>query len=186
MRLSDWRRQAPHRESMTARVLGVVEPVLSAMGADDDPECWVAWGDDPSIRYAVLAPTGAGLVVANIRVNNPGEGPRATAKLVRWPRVQLGELSIETHGGRRLLSFQVEGQILRGADADADRVSAFALWLMASADGRPRPQIGSTRSRRRGPSKAGAKSGTTTRTAAKPSSRSLVKVGTSRTRRTAG
>jgi hypothetical protein len=137
MRLSDWRRQAPHKESLSARVLAVVEPVLETMGTQADPECWVAWGDDPSIRYAVLAPTPAGLVLAHVRVNQPGEGPRAAAKLVRWPRVQFGELAVETQGGRRLLSFQVEGQILRGVDRDADDIGRFALLMLAVADGRP-------------------------------------------------
>jgi hypothetical protein len=122
---------------MAPKVAGVVESVLVTMGAGSDPECWVSWGDDPSVRYTVLAPTSAGLVVVHARVNVPGEGPRAAAKLVRWPRVQFGELAVETQGGRRLLSFQVEGQILRGIDVDADRMAAFALLLLASADGRP-------------------------------------------------
>jgi hypothetical protein len=166
---------------MSTRVLAVVEPVLSAMGTEDDPECWVAWGDDPSVRYAVLAPTPAGLVVTNVRVNNPGEGPRANAKLVRWPRVQLGELAIETQGGRRLLSFQVENQILRGVDTQADEVSAFALWLVASADGRPRPPV-PRRTRRRAASKPGAKVAATR--AGSSSTRAIVKA-SSRTGRAA-
>jgi hypothetical protein len=137
MRLSEWRRAAPHRDSMTPKVVAVVESVLGTMGADPDPECWVAWGDDPSVRYTVLTPTAAGLLVVHCRVNVPGEGPRAAAKLVRWPRVQFGELAIETQGGRRLLAFQVEGQILRGMDAEAEQIAAFALQLLAAADGRP-------------------------------------------------
>lgn len=137
MRLSEWRRAAPHRDSMAAKVVGVLESVLATMGASPDPECWVAWGDDPSVRYTVLTPTAAGLLVVHARVNVPGEGPRAAAKLVRWPRVQFGELAVETQGGRRLLAFQVEGQILRGTDAEADRIAAFALLLLAAADGRP-------------------------------------------------
>ncbi|HEY7523413.1 MAG TPA: hypothetical protein VH720_07130 [Candidatus Limnocylindrales bacterium] len=136
MRLSDWRRKAPHRDAMTSKVLDVLEPVLVTMGTDPDPECWVAWGDDPGIRYAVLAPTPAGLVLVHVRVNQPGEGPRAAAKLVRWPRVQFGELAVETQAGRRLLSFQVEGQILRGVETEAELISTFALQLLAASDGR--------------------------------------------------
>jgi hypothetical protein len=136
MRLSDWRRRAPHKDSLAPRVLAVVEPVLQTMGTEADPDCWVAWGDDPSIRYAILAPTPSGLVLVHVRVNQPGEGPRAAAKLVRWPRVQFGELAVETQGGRRLLAFQVEGQILRGVDRDADEIGGFALGLLAAADGR--------------------------------------------------
>jgi hypothetical protein len=136
MRLSEWGRKAPHRDSLSSKVQAVVEPVLRTMGTEPDPECWIAWGDDPSIRYAILAPTAAGLVLVHVRVNQPGEGPRAAAKLVRWPRVQFGELAIETQAGRRLLSFQVEGQILRGVDRDAEVVGDFALRLLATAEGR--------------------------------------------------
>jgi hypothetical protein len=60
--------------------------------------------------------------------------------VTRWSRVQLGELAVETQGGHRLLSFQVEQQILRGADEDADRVARFAIELFAAIDGRPAPE----------------------------------------------
>ena len=61
MRLSDWRSRSPHREAMGPKVLAAVEPVLAALGAEPDPRCWVAWGDDPAVRYLVLVPTPAGL-----------------------------------------------------------------------------------------------------------------------------
>jgi hypothetical protein len=140
MRLSEWRAGAPAREAMTAKVLAVVDPVLSALGAGRDTDCWVAWGDEPAVRYAILAPVAAGLVVCHVRVNLPQEGPRVSAKLVRWNRVQLGELGVETQGSHRLLSFQVEGHVLRGADAEADAIAAFALRLMAATDGHPPPE----------------------------------------------
>jgi hypothetical protein len=73
MRLSDWRASQPTRESMTLKVLAVVEPVLAAMGAEKDPQCWVVWGDDPSIRYTILVPTAPGLLNCGVRVNIPGE-----------------------------------------------------------------------------------------------------------------
>jgi hypothetical protein len=114
--------------------------VLSALGVlDTDPDAWVVWGEDPGTRYVVLVPTAAGLIVTHVRVNVPGEGPRASAKLVRWGRVQIGELGIETQGGHRLLSFQLEGQILRGADEEADQIGAFALAVFAAIDGRSSP-----------------------------------------------
>ena len=144
MRLSDWRKSAPTREAMSARVVGIVEPVLRTLGADHDPECWVVWGDDPSIRSVVLAPTDAGLIVVHVRVNIPGEGPRASAKLARWNRVQLGELGVETQTGRRLVTFQAEGHVLRGVDDEADAVGAFAIRLIAAADGRPLPAAASS------------------------------------------
>jgi hypothetical protein len=139
MRLSEWRARSPAREAMTAKVLAVVEPVLTTLGADPDPDCWVAWGEEPATRYTILAATPAGLVTCHVRVNLAGEGPRASAKLGRWNRVQLGELGIETQGGHRLLSFQVEGIVLRGVDAEADAIADFAVRLIAEVDGRAAP-----------------------------------------------
>ena len=76
---------------------------------------------------------------AFVRVNVSGEGPRATAKLIRWSRVQLGELSLETQADHRLLTFQVEQHVLHGADDKADQIGRFALELMAAVDGRALP-----------------------------------------------
>lgn len=136
MRLSDWRGRTPHKDAMTSKVMAVVEPVLRAFGVHGDPECWVVWGDDPGSRYVVLVPTPAGLLQVHVRVNVPQEGPRASAKLVRWNRVQTGELALEVTSGHRLVSFQAEGQVLRGSDDDADAICAFALVMYAHMDGR--------------------------------------------------
>ena len=121
------------------KVLSVVDDALAGLGADPDPECWVVWGDDPSSRYALLVPTPSGLVVVNVRVSVPGEGPRAGGKVVRWPRVQLGELAVEIQGGHRLVTFQVETHVLNGADAAADAIAVFAQSIFAAVDGRPAP-----------------------------------------------
>lgn len=136
MRLSSWRDAAPHREAMSRKVLDVVEPVLAALGAGRDPDVWIAWGDDPAARYTIMAPTLAGLVVCHVRVNVPQEGPRASGRLIRWNRVQIGDLAVETQAGHRIVSIQVEGAILKGVDEEADRVSAFVLGLFAAIDGR--------------------------------------------------
>lgn len=136
LRLSDWRGRTPHKEAMTPKVIAVVEPVLVALGAEIDPECWVAWGDDPGVRWMLLAPTELGLVEIHTRVNVPQEGPRASGKLVRWNRVQIGELGVEMVGGHRLLTFQVENQVLRGSDEDADAIASFARQLIGAIDGR--------------------------------------------------
>jgi hypothetical protein len=151
MRLSEWRATAPTRESMTLKVLAVVEPVLQAIGAEPDPNCWVAWGDDPSIRYSILVPVAPGLINCGVRVNIPGEGPRATAKLTRWNRVQVGEFAVETQAGHRVATFQVEQYVLRGTDGGADRVAQFALALFAAVDGRPMPDAAAARAGRRKP-----------------------------------
>lgn len=138
MRLSEWRGGAPTKDAVGPKVTAVVDPVLTSFGAVDDPECWVAWGEEPAQRYTIFISTPPGLVTCYVRVNVPGEGPRAAAKLIRWNRVQLGELAIETQGGHRLLSFQVEALVLRGADDVADAIAAFALELFDAVDGRPR------------------------------------------------
>lgn len=139
MRFSEWRAKAPFKESVAPKVLAMVEPALELLGADRDPECWVAWGDDPASRYTLYAPTASGLAQVVVRVNVPGEGPRAGGKVVRWSRVQLGELAVEMQGGHRLVTFQVEAQVLNGADAAADAIGSFARQLFAAVDGRPAP-----------------------------------------------
>jgi len=137
MRLSEWRGSAPSKDAVGAKVTAVVDPVIASFDVGGDPDCWVAWGEEPGQRYTILVPTPTGLVTCYVRVIVPGEGPRAAAKLIRWNRVQLGELAIETQGGHRLLSFQVESLVLRGADDVADRIAAFALDLFDAVDGRP-------------------------------------------------
>ena len=139
---------------MTTKVIDVIEPILVGLGAERDPSCWVAWGDDPGMRYIVLAPTDAGLVQVHVRVNVPQEGPRASGKLVRWNRVQTGELAMEVAGGHRLLSFQVEGQVLKGSDEDADAIAAFALDIFAAIDGRTVAADAAARPARRPAAKA--------------------------------
>jgi len=137
MRLDGWRQRAPHKDSLGPKVRAVIEPAIAALGGDPDPECWIVWGDDPAVRYTLLALSEAGLVLVAVRVNVPQEGPRSSAKLVRWNRVQTGELAMEIGAGHRLLSFQVEGQVLRGSDAEAEEIAAFALDVFAGMDGRP-------------------------------------------------
>jgi hypothetical protein len=185
MRLSEWRATSPVKEAGGAKLALVVDPVLRALGAEPDPECWVAWGDEPAVRYTIFVPTPAGLIASFVRVNIPNEGPRASAKLIRWSRVQLGELAIETQADHRLLSFQVEQQVLKGADQKADRIARFALELMAAVDGRVLPP----ESKRRSGGKAALARRTTAAKPARPaatSSRSA-KPGAaeSKTRRTA-
>lgn len=141
MLLSDWRPRAPHRESMAAKVLVPATDVLALLGAGRDPECWILWGDDPGVRYTILAPAPSGLVIVNVRVNVPGEGPRAAGKLTRWQRVQVGELSAETQGGHRVIAFQVESQLLRGVDTQADEVATFVDAVFAAMDGRTSGRI---------------------------------------------
>jgi hypothetical protein len=139
MRLSDWRSVAPHTNSVSDKVIATIEPVLTGLGAEQDPPCWIAWGDDPAARYTVLAIADAGLVLCSVRVMVPQEGPRAAGKLVRWSRVQVGELGVERQAGHTVVNFQVEGQLLRGVDDEVGRVTGFALDVFAGIDGRPYP-----------------------------------------------
>jgi hypothetical protein len=184
MRLSEWRLRAPFKESASLKVMAVVEEAMAALGADRDPECWVAWGDDPHVRWFVLAPTPAGMVQLNVRVNVAGEGPRASGKLVRWSRIQLGEFGVEIQGGHRLVTFQVEALVLNGADADADRIGAFAQVLFAAVDGRPAPALGTSTKRRASGStakkKPAARATAKPATPAKPAGRSMVRIATAK------
>jgi hypothetical protein len=148
MRLSQWRASAPAKEAAAPKVAAAVDPVLAALGAEADPHCWVAWGEEPAIRHTIFVPTDPGLIASFVRVNVPGEGPRATAKLIRWNRVSIGELGVETQAGHRLLSFQLESQVIRGVDAEADRAAAFALRVIAAIDGRPLPPVEAERGAR--------------------------------------
>lgn len=136
MRLSEWEPEAPGPESMSAKVMEVLVPVLAGLGAPPDPDCWVAWGDDPRVRYQVLAIAPAGLAMCHVRVNVPGEGPRVSGKLARWTRLQVGELDVEAAGGHRHLGIQVEGQVLRAVDGGVDRLAAFVHEVLAAIDGR--------------------------------------------------
>jgi hypothetical protein len=146
MRLSEWRTKAPHKESTAPPVLAVIGQALAALGSAPDPECWIAWGDDSAIRYLMLVPTTGGLAQVTVRVAVPGEGPRASGKVIRWNRLQLGELAVEIQGGHRLITFQVETFVLTGADATADGISAFAQALFAAVDGRaPAPVTSATK-----------------------------------------
>lgn len=138
MRLSEWMAAPPHKDSVAPRILAVIEPMISMLGGEPDPVSWVLWGDDPGVRYMVFAVTDAGLAQVNVRVNVPGEGPRASGKLVRWNRIQIGDLAIEMQGGHRIISLPLEGQILRGTDGAADQVATFVLDVLAAIDGRPK------------------------------------------------
>ncbi len=139
MRLSEWCASTQALDAVSPKVLAVVEPVLAALGAARDPACWVTWGDEPATRWGLLAPTEAGLVTLAVRVNIPGEGPRASGKLVRWSRVQVGDFAVEMQGGHRFISTSLEGVILRGMNEEADRIGAFLQGVFAALDGRRPP-----------------------------------------------
>ena len=162
MRWSAWRAKAPFKDSVAPRVLSVIDDALAALGAEADPECWVVWGDDPSSRYSLLVPTPSGLVMVTVRVSVPGEGPRAGGKVVRWSRVQLGELAVEIQGGHRLVTLQVDTHVLNGADAAGDAIGTFAQGLFAAIDGRPAPAPAKTRP---APAKSGSAKAATARPA---------------------
>lgn len=136
MRLSQWRKAAPTEGAMNDRVLAVVGPVLADLGAERDPECWVAWGEDPDLRYSLLAPTLAGLISVAIRFTNPEDGPRVIAKLVRWSKVSVSELSLDAGDGHRMVAVQVENLVLKGVDEEADRICKFVRILIAGVDDR--------------------------------------------------
>ena len=136
MRLSEWRRRAPAPGALEAPVLDVLVPVLADVGADPDPECWIAWGEDPEARYAILVPVPAGLVTITVRPPVGSEDARVTAKVIRWPKLSLGEFSLDAAAGRRVIVVQVEDFIIKGVDSEADRICEFMRGLVIAADGR--------------------------------------------------
>jgi len=142
MRLSEWRKAAPKDGVLDDGVMAVVVPVLVDLGAEPDPECWIAWGEDPEVRYSLLAPTLAGLITLAIRFTTQEEGPRVIAKLVRWSKVTVSELGVESGAGHRIVAVQVESIVLKGMDEEADRICEFVLMLIAGVDNRgPGPII---------------------------------------------
>jgi hypothetical protein len=136
MRLSDWRATASNPESLNRKIESTVVAVLTGLGAEPDPECWVLWGDDPMVRWFLMAPTSAGLLQVNVRVNVAQEGPRAAGRLVRWSRVQVGDFQVEAYAGHRVLSFQIESHVLHAVDAECEAMSAFIRGMLALIDGR--------------------------------------------------
>jgi hypothetical protein len=140
MRLSGWRSKAPGRDGINQKVLDAVGDILGSLGAEADPHCWVTWGDETGSRWTLLAPCPAGLAAVNVRAGGI-EGSRASGRLIRWSKVQLGELAAEAERGHRLVMFQIEGQPIRGTDQDADGVAAFASLVLAGVEGRPLPDL---------------------------------------------
>ncbi|HEY3523830.1 MAG TPA: hypothetical protein VGK63_09005 [Candidatus Limnocylindrales bacterium] len=155
MRLSAWRAGAPRRESLAPKVRAVLEPVLAALGAEPDPHVWIAWGEDAAYRYVLLVPTRGGLGVCTVRPTAGTEGPRVSAKLVRWSRAQVGDLDVDTQQGHRLATVQVEGTVLRAVDADTDQLGRFVQALVAAVDGRDLPSLDEPR--RRAPARTGSR-----------------------------
>jgi len=158
MRLSGWRARAPGKEGLNPKVLETVGTILEALGADADAHGWLTWGDETGSRWTYVAPCPAGLAVVNVRAGSPTDGPRAGGRLVRWAKVQVGELAVETERGHRLVMFQVEGQPIRGTDDHAGEVAAFAALILAGVDGRPLPDLDAQAGNR--PRAGGAKPGT--------------------------
>lgn len=136
MRLSDWQASPRGQKVMTDKVASAYDPALAVIGAEPDPVAHIVWGEEPDRRYLILAATDAGLVIVNVRVNVPQEGPRASAKLVRWSRVQVGEVSVEAHHGRRHVTSQIESVVLQGTDEEADEIGAFVAHVLGRIDGR--------------------------------------------------
>ena len=141
MRLSDWRGRAPTRTPRHPRSSPSSRPILATLGREPDPDCWIVWGDDP------------GRPLPRVRADRrrPPPGPRPGQRPQEGPRASAQARPLEPRPDRRArrsrsrratacVSFQVEGQVLRGSDDDADAIAAFALRLFAAIDGRPSPR----------------------------------------------
>jgi hypothetical protein len=140
MRLSEWRENAPLAEAASDAVMAVVEPLLVDLGASADPESWVVWGEDPGMKYSILAPALGGLITVAVRPLGSQDGPRAGAKLIRWSKLAVSELNIDSTGGHRIVAVQVESYVLKGVDEEADHICEFVRNLIAGIENRV-PQI---------------------------------------------
>jgi hypothetical protein len=144
MRLSDWQVTLRGQKLMTGKVALAFGPALALLGAGLESDAYVAWGDDPDVHYSILVVGDAGLIIVVVRVNVPQEGPRASAKVIRWGRVSIGELSVDVTRGHRQATAQIESYILKGVDDDADLIGAFLGHVLTRIDGRvppPAPRI---------------------------------------------
>jgi hypothetical protein len=139
MRLSDWQATLRGQRLMTGKVALAYGPALALFGAGLESDGYVVWGDDPDVHYSILVVGDAGLIVVVVRVNVPQEGPRASAKVIRWGRVSIGELSVDVTRGHRQATAQIESYILKGVDDDADRIGAFVGHVLTRIDGRVPP-----------------------------------------------
>jgi hypothetical protein len=134
MRLTEWRAKAPARDAINDRVMAILESLIADFGADPDPECHVVWGDRPDLRYSILVPAAAGLVAIAVRTAEGTQEARATARLIRWPKLALGEFSVEATGEHRVVAVQVESFVLKDVDAEADLIAEFVCGLVLHAD----------------------------------------------------
>jgi hypothetical protein len=142
MRLSDWQATLRGQKLMTGKVAAAYESALSLFGAGPESDAFVAWGDDPDVHYSLLVVGEAGLIIVVVRVNVPLEGPRASAKVVRWGRVAIGELAVEVLRGHKQATAQIDNYILKGVDDEADRIGAFVGHVLMRIDGRSAPVPG--------------------------------------------
>ncbi len=136
MKLSEWRKSAQGRKFIAGPRLAVLNEALAGVGAGVDPEAFVDWTDDPENRITVLAAAEAGMATVNVRAGVGPEGARASARLLRWGRVQASELNAEVQGGHRLVTCQLESMVLKGGDADADAVAEWITHVYLRIDGR--------------------------------------------------
>ncbi len=145
MRLSGWRARAPHKDSTAPRVLvGRRGRAPDARRRRRTPNAGSPGATIPAVRYLIFAPTPGGLVQLNVRVNVQGEGPRASGKVVRWNRVQLGELGVEIQGGHRLV-------VVPGRVAGAQRGRRRGATTSRRSPRRSSRRSMDGRCRRRGP-----------------------------------
>jgi hypothetical protein len=139
MRLIDWQATLRGQKLMTGKVALAYEPALELLGAGPESDAYVVWGDDPDVHYSILVVGDAGLIVIVVRVNVPQEGPRASAKVVRWGRVAIGEFAVDAQRGHRQVTAQIEAYVLKGVDDEADRIGAFLRHVLMRIDGRTPP-----------------------------------------------
>ncbi|MGC8634130.1 MAG: hypothetical protein ACP5VP_05630 [Candidatus Limnocylindrales bacterium] len=138
MRFADWQATPEGSRYLTDRLVPLIESAARTLGAHDATPCYVAWGDQPEARFQVMLSTDGGLGIFNVRVSVPQEGPRLSGRLVRWARVQAGEVTFEAHSGHIQVSAQFEGQVLLGLDEAGERIAEWMTEVYRRVDGAAR------------------------------------------------
>jgi hypothetical protein len=138
MRFADWQATPEGSRYLSDRLVKLIESAAHTLGARDATPCYVAWGEQPEARFQVMLSTDGGLAIFSVRANVPQEGPRLSGRLVRWARVQVGELTFEAHSGHVQVSAQFEGQVLLGLDAAGERIAEWMTEVYRRVDGAAR------------------------------------------------
>ena len=140
MQFSDWCETDEGRRRIPEPLVTLIGNAMRTLGVPLDAPAHVIWGDQPGQRFMVMLACDAGLAILGVRPSTPQEGPRVSGRLLRWSRVQVGELAIEAHHGHVQASAQMEGQVLQGLDAAGAQVAGWMAEVYRRVEGASRAE----------------------------------------------